>query len=182
MKQRLVKYDDYFSNRSVCVFLSFRRAFVEISVIHFYVIVIFKIERWISEREWTTCSAISLGSESRRERRFSQPVGGDLFIYHRYCGVGVTVVIYMRTTDDRGVKSRFKWVAGTFHKWQKLFFERASSILILVPRRACAYIVSIYIEACHRRRHGEHRQKTKIKKLRNTCCSAPTRHRTNMNY
>lgn len=58
-----------------------------------------------------------------REEIFPAVVG-DLFIYHRYCSVGVTGVIYMRITDDRGVKSKFKWVAGTFHKRQKLFFER----------------------------------------------------------
>lgn len=74
----------------------------------------------------------------RYERRGDFPGTGDLFIYHRYCGVTVTSVIYMRITDDRGVKSKFKWVGGTFHKKAELFFER------LVSRRACAYIVSIH--------------------------------------
>lgn len=176
--------NNYF--RNLCLhsefFLRFVAPFVEVSVIHFREIVISKIERRKNSRTRVDNLFHDFLRKSRREKRFSQPVGGDLFIYHRYCGVAVTGVIYMRITDDREVKSKFKWVAGTFHKRQKLFFEHPLSPLFLVARRACAYIVSIYIEACRCRRHGERRQKTKIKKLRNTCCCGLTRHRTNMNY
>lgn len=100
----------------------------------------------------------------RYERRGNFPGTGDLFIYHRYCGVTVTSVIYMRITDDRGVKSKFKWVEGTFHKKAELFFE------LLVSRRACAY----YILSIHRDVVTDIANATRKRRLRifETCVAA----------